>query len=43
MGEVEIGIEGLGDPLALGEFLPVVGRQRVNTSRKRRQQDNDDV
>ena len=38
MGEEEVSPEVLGDPLMLSELLAIVGRQRMNTGRKRRQQ-----
>ena len=38
MSEEEISAELLGDSLMLGKRPPVVGRQRVNTGCKRRQQ-----
>jgi hypothetical protein len=38
MSEEEVSTEFLGDPLMLGELFAVVGRYRVNTGRKRRQQ-----
>ena len=38
MSEEEVSAELLGDPLMLSERLPVVGCERVNTGRKRRQQ-----
>ena len=43
MSEVEIGIERFGNPLVLGELFSVVGGQRMNTGRKRRQQGNDGI
>ena len=38
MGEEEVGIEFLGDPLMLSELLSIVGRERMYAGRKRRQQ-----
>ena len=40
MREVEVGPEFAGDALMLCELLAVIGRQRVNGGRKRRQQGN---
>ena len=41
MGEEEVCVEFFGDALVLGELLAVVGRQRVDTGCKRRQQRDD--
>ena len=38
MGEVEVGIESAGESFMLCELPAVVGRQRMNAGRKRRQQ-----
>lgn len=38
MSEEEVGIEFVGDSLVPSKLLPIAGRQRVNASRKRRQQ-----
>ncbi len=38
MSEEEVGVKLLGDPLMLGELLPIVGRERVNAGCKRRRQ-----
>lgn len=38
MGEEEVGIEYLGDSLMASELLAVIGRQRMDAGRKRRQQ-----
>ena len=38
VGKEEVSIEFLGDSLMLGEFLPIVCRQRMNTGCKGRQQ-----
>jgi len=43
MGEEEVDIESLGDAFMLGKLLAVIGRQRMNTGRKRRQHGDDCV
>jgi len=41
MGEEEVGIESPGDSFMLGELLAVIGRQRMNAGRERRQHGDD--